>query len=375
MTDEERFILARWAYSVGQPIMPDAEYNNMLRMFQQLKPDWEYVTRSWSSDPCPVELLKSVGRTDLIKAIVLSDKTESIPSLNSWAEINAVYNKVGAKHNYTVSMKHDGWNVQATYYKGKLIDVSTRGRSTDAMDVSVLMEKLPQTIPVTEDKVRVIMECTCSFTLFEGMKQKFNNANPRSAVSTALTKPEYAARLSLHAFDIIGVPNVEIFPTLMKWGFDTPYWCEASDYTSLVEAVRKLSEAYYDYGSPTDGVVVAEGNLRHALRVGPWEEPTYHSYVTGYEQSYGPYTISFKLLIRPIHTSKGMQYRLPITNLARIINNELRIGSPVAFNIVSASNADINEEVTHMLQKQWYNNYEGYALRVEEEERYRGEMA
>ena len=374
MTHEELFIVSRWAYSIGKPIIPDDEYNNLLRMFQKTKPDWEYVTRSWSSDPCPVELLKQVGREDLIKAIVLSDKTESIPSLNSWAEVNTFYGNMTPGKNYTISYKHDGWNVQATYYKGQLIDVSTRGRSTDAMDVSGLMEKLPKAIPVTQDRVKVIMECTCSFKLFDEMKVKFNNANPRSAVSTALAKPDYLTRLSLHAFDIIGEPVDNIFSTLMAWGFDVPMWDTVTNYEELIDAIKRFSVAFGEYNSPTDGLVVAEGANRRAIRVGPWEEPTYHSYVVGYEQSYGPHNISLKLKIRPVKTSKGTQNKLAITNVARIIQNDLQIGSPVAFNIVSAANADFNEKVTAMLQKEWEGNYEGYKAYIEREVHFNDRM-
>lgn len=374
MTDERKFIIARWAYSVGKPIITDAEYTTLLRYFQETRPEWEYVTRSWSSDPCPTKILKEEGMEYLIEAITLSDKTESIPSLNSWKEVLDVYEHADFGAQPTISYKHDGWNVQATYYNGELVSVNTRGRSSDALDVSVLKPLYPQTIP-EKGKIKVIAECTVSTELFREMKQKFNNALERSAVRTALVNPEFACRLSIHAFDIIGLQGAPIFPTLQQWGFRVPSWEYVYSYNNLIDAIHKFDAGYGSYGFPTDGLVVANGRERYAIRVGNWEEPIYTSYVTGYEQSYGPYTISMKVLIKPVHTSKGMQMRIPLTNLSRIITNHLEIGYPIAFNTVSGAIADFNEEVTTRLRKQWEGKYDQYKSMIDEREEYYGYMA
>ena len=367
MTDEQKFIIARWAYSVGKPIISDAEYTTLLRYFESTRPDWEYVTRSWSSDPCPVELLKATGHTDLIEVITLTDKTESIPSLNNWKEVCDTFSNVSFDTPMTLSYKHDGWNVQATYYNGDLISVNTRGRSTDALDVSILKSIYPAKIPV-QGRVKVIGECTVSKSLFKDMKVKFGNVLERSAVRTALANSEYALKLSVHAFDIIGYECDSVLPTLQQWGFSVPTWEYVRSYDELVLAIKKFDNAYGAYEFPTDGLVVALGANRKAIRVGNWEEPTYQSYVTGYEQSYGPYTISMKVLIKPIHTSKGMQYRIPITNLARIVNNHLEIGYPISFNTVSGAIADFNENATKLLHRQYEGNYAAYRKMIDDRE-------
>ena len=58
MTDIVKYIIARWAYSVGQPIMSDAEYTILDRSMKARFPKNPYCQRSWSSDPCPVAMLK-----------------------------------------------------------------------------------------------------------------------------------------------------------------------------------------------------------------------------------------------------------------------------------------------------------------------------
>ena len=280
MTDKETFILARWAYSVGQPIMSDAEYTILLNEMKSLYPGWEYVGRSWSSDPCPVELLKSIGRVDLIKKIVLADKTESIDSLNYWTDIKKVFtDQLLSEHRFTLSMKHDGWNVQCSYYNGELISVNTRGRSTDSVDVSGLSAILPNRIPV-QGKVKVIGECTVSYPLFSEMQSKFNNVLPRSAVSTALARPDYITRLSFHAFDVMGYTPEDLFMELSSWGFEVPRWIRINNYDELITAVDTLSQEKLDYLYPTDGLVCASAAFKRALRVEAWEEPLYRSYIS-----------------------------------------------------------------------------------------------
>ncbi len=80
MNLEDKYILSRWAYSVGEPLpdMSDADYNNLHRYMrdQKLLPD--YTERAWSSDPCPYELLKKYNMENLAHNVILSDKTESM---------------------------------------------------------------------------------------------------------------------------------------------------------------------------------------------------------------------------------------------------------------------------------------------------------
>lgn len=367
MDDRSKFIVARWSYGLGCPIISDAEYTVLLNKFTALDPTWEYVTRSWSSDPCPTELLKSIGREDLIEAVILSEKTESIPSLNSWFEIEQEFVKQSFEDMF-ISYKHDGWNIQASYYNGKLVTIRSRGRATDAIDVSVLRPIFPETIPVM-GKVKVIGECTCSKELFVTMKEMFNNALERSAVRTALARPEYATRLSFHAFDIQGhQPEGSIFSTLVQWGFKVPKYKYVKSYEELIKAINELGDANASYPYPTDGAVVRTGSYTRAVRVGAWEEPIYESYVTDYEQSYGGHNIAMKVLIKPIHTMKGMQRRISVTNVSRIILNNLRIGYPIAFKITSSAYSDIDEDSTRSLQEQWNGREIAYRNMIDRKE-------
>lgn len=366
LSDIEQYTYARWAYSVGKPIISDPEYNLLERTVKGLYPDHPICNRSWSSDPCPTDLLIRLGRQDLIRAIVLSDKTESIPSLNSdyefYTELGSI-NEVG-----TVSYKHDGWNIQANYFNGCIVNVQTRGRNTDSVDVSQLRERFPQTLPYT-DKCKIVCELTVSKANFEFCKKQFGNVSERSTVSTLLARPEYFHLLDFHAFDIHGV-DLEgkiKFEVLQECGFKTPEYIVVHNFNEIQRALQRLSDANSRYGSPTDGVVY-DGSLRRAIRLLAWEEPIYYSYVTGYLEKYGPYRISPSVLIRPILRKGTTQKRLSLTNWPRIIEYNLAPGAPIAFRVASSAIADFDEQSTMHIQSLYSGRWEEFREIVDRNE-------
>lgn len=362
MTDFTKYIIARWAYSIGQPIMDDATYNILDKAMRVQFPDNPYCNRSWSSDPCPTELLKQNGYGEMIKAVVLSDKTESIPSLNSDFDIRMEYERMHTTH--SVSYKEDGWNVQASYYNNELVTVQTRGRSCDALDASCLSELIPKRIPES-GKVLVTMECTIPDSEFKLFMQRYGVTSQRGAVSTALANPHWSLpHICVHAHGVRMHKAVEDkFELLKSWGFQVPMYAWVSTYSELMGQLVAFSNYKDQYGIPTDGVVV-EGNHTRALRVKAWEEPVYRSYIQRYEESYGPHSISIQCLIHPIKLPNSVQSRLPATNLRRIVDLNLRPGAPIAFRIASSAIADIDEVATQLLHKEWEGKWEEYQYRI-----------
>ena len=241
MTDIVKYIIARWAYSVGQPIMTDAEYTVLDRAMKAKYPQNPYCKRSWSSDPCPVALLKEFGYPSLIKAVVLSDKTESIPSLNSLIEVRTAYEAMHAKH--SVSYKIDGWNIQASYYNGELINIQTRGRASDAMDASVVAPLLPKQIPEM-GRVLVVMECSVPDAEFAWFKETFGVTSQRGAVSTALANPEKClSHIAIHAHGVRCSNRVsDKFDLLKSWGFQVPMYAWVQNYQELMDQVKAFSD-------------------------------------------------------------------------------------------------------------------------------------
>lgn len=367
LTVLNKFILARWCYSIGQPIISDAEYNVLSEVMHKTMPDNPYCKRSWSSDPCPTELLNSINRPEWIKAIILADKTESIPSLNTDTEVKELLgNWTG---DGTLSMKHDGWNIQPNYYNGHLVNIQTRGRKTDAMSANAVSRLIPQTIPVN-GSVRIPGELTVNKHNFATCQELFNNVSPRSAVSSVLSRPDYVHLLDFHAFDIDGCGyEGNKFDTLWAWGFQTPAYYIVHNYDDILTAFSKLSEIKDNYLSPTDGAVFDSLGLRRAIRLLAWEEPIYRTYVTGYWEQWKAYRISPSITIYPILRGGTTQRRINMTNWQRILDNDLQPGSPVAFRIASNATADFDADATKLLRMEYAGRWEEFAsmVRMDEE--------
>ena len=357
----EQFRITRWFYSIGQPIITDAQYTTLLRAVEEIYPDSDYVKQSWSSDTCPVNLLKEMGREDAITAVISSDKTESIQSLNTWSEVSQALSNWTGKG--TISYKHDGWNIQAHYYNGELLRINTRGRSSDFMNVDILRTQIPNKINLM-GQIRIVMECTISNSNWKIVRQKYGGVSQRSSVSTLLAHPEDVNLVTLHALDIHGTQTDDKFLLLKFLGFNVPEYVTVQTYGDIEDAVYELADSLEEYDYPTDGLVF-DGGYKYALRVEVWEEKLYKSYITGYEESYNRYVISPRLQIRPIYREGAIQKYIPITNWQRIIDLNLCKGSPVAFSLVSGAIADIDEYATRLLQKEYEGNYGRYMAEID----------
>lgn len=366
MTDLERFIIARWMYSIGEPIMEDYEYSMLLASVKANNPDSEYIHRSWSSDPCPVELLKKYGYEYAIRDIVLSDKTESIPSINDIATLRSIYGNMNEES--TLSYKHDGWNIQSAYYNGELVNIQTRGRASDAISAEALMSKVPKKIS-RMGMVKIAAEATVSDYNYRIVKGALNSRSQRGAVSSCLARPEFTKYIDLHAFSILTDEQVlNPFQQLEEWGFTTPKWRKVKTYEDLLKAMKEFSDGAESYGSPTDGLVL-RNSMTRAIRLLHWEEPIFQTYVTGYDESYGAHRIGVKAVVCPVHMKNSTQRLVSCTNYQRIIDNNLRIGYPIAFRLSSMAIADLDEYATRLLQKEWEGREEEYRRWVDERER------
>jgi NAD-dependent DNA ligase len=375
VNDIEKYIISRWMYSVAEPVITDAEYNALHRYMQESKECLEYSNRTWSDDPCPTDLLNKYGLEDKIYSIQLLDKTESIPSLTTELEIAQFYKGMVGLH--LISYKMDGFNLQLVYFNGKLVSINTRGRAVNGiMDVSYLNTLFPESITLLGE-VKVIGELLLSDSAFKKIREMYPEkqlVSQRSAVKTAMVNAEARELLSFFTFDIKTedkqLPCSYTFYLLQSWGFKIPNYSIANTYEELQVATKAMSDAVKAFPYPTDGLVVRsdEGRSLRALRVHHWEEEIYYSYVTGFEEDFGPLRTGVKALIYNIRLKNSTQTKVNITNFATAVDNNLFVGTPIAFKLISSAIADIDLNVTKLLQRQWAGKYSSYRGRVEVEE-------
>ena len=361
----ENYILSRWEYAIGvEPRMSDMEYNEFHAMMLKEMPDNEYVKRTWSEDPCPVELLRKYHRLDLYRDIKIKFGSESIGSLRSMDEVEAMFKNLNKKTR--VSLKCDGWNTQTNYYNGGVISANTRGRETNAIEANVITDVVPQKIPLGK-RVKVIGEALIPNDRWKDFQLLTGNTGQRHSVSTILANNQ-AGYVKVMAFNIVST-DVEVpedkYAALKEWGFETPMYVWVSNYDQLLNAIKMLGSMKDRVNYETDGLVVENADVQIALRVGAWQEEDLLSYVTGYTQSPTPYGFSMTLNVKPIKVN-GVTISNPnITNINQIVKNNLKIGSPVAFVMRSGANPVVNLTKTLMLQEEYEDRYDEYRERVD----------
>lgn len=365
----ERYIFARWCYCVGETYLSDIEYDKLEKEFKGLYPDDEYSKRSWSFDPCPKELLIKYGRQDLIKNLSLGYYAESIYSINNYQEYDSVFSNLNEPTR--VSYKIDGFNTRVSYYNGEIVEYKTRGRSGDARMVNELMGIHPQKIPIM-GKVAITGELSIPNKLWSSYKSITGNIDQRASISTMIARGDidYASFLAFN----ITIDNVEEkeawlsesdqYALLKKLGFTTPKFAIVNNKEELDNALKSFGSKNKFYGYLTDGLVVENSTVQYAIRLGEWEEEVLNSFVVGYEDKPGMQGCSMVLKVHPTKDGDKTYSNISITNIANIVENNLQVGYPVAFNIRSAANVVIDVTATANLQREWAGKYDKFKEKV-----------
>lgn len=363
---QDKYILARWCYAVGEPYISDMEYRYLEERMQEEEPNNEYLTRSWSDDPCPVELLKANGMEHLIRDVEFVHKSESIRSIFSEAE----YKKQFAQLNEPtyVSFKIDGWNTQVNYYNGKVVSANTRGRSGNFMKADTIMQIVPQTIPIM-GKVKVTGEASIPKSKWLAYSAATGNTSQRSSMSTVMANND-AEFASFKAFNIqvdSGEITKDRYELLVELGFDTPMRLECFNFITLDRAIKRLAARDESYDALTDGVVVENAHGQIAVRIYRWQEVSLRSYVTGYIENRGSYGDAMVVAIKPVVCEGSTRSKVGVTNIRYIVDNNLRIGAPIAFDIRSAADAVLNTERTKELQERYAGRFEEYRRTIDKQ--------
>lgn len=370
-SEEDRYIISRWMYGIGAPIMSDAEYTLLHALMQKRNTLPDYTNRSWSSDPCPRALLIAYNLGEYAIDIMNTSRTESIASLGSELDVEREFRDMHERH--VVSYKHDGFSIIGYYHNGYPIGARSRGRLTDAIDFSAAVNVMPKQIDRL-GTVGVIGELTLTkdaFTALTIMFPEKNLISNRSAVRTALVNPAAHHLLSFTAFDVEDCDDMdEIIPFLNRNGFNTPCFREVDNYQDLMYQLKELDNGYKAYPYPTDGAVVrtVKGSWKKAIRIWSWEEPILSSFVEGYRETFNRMRIPMQVRIFPIRREGAIQRRVNVTNLSRVISNNLFIGSPICFSIKSAANADLEEQATRVMQEMYAGRFEAYQQYIRERE-------
>jgi len=344
------FILARWTYLVGDPMYSDTEYDRLEKEFRQEYPNDPHSNQIWSLDECPVELLKSIHREDLIVNTTMGYMAESISSINTKYDYDVKFGPLCKRSR--VSFKIDGWNTRVSYYNGYIVKVESRGRSGNNIDMTKLYDLFPSKIPY-KGRVAVTGELSIPNDKWVNYRIITGNTDQRASVRTAIAQcdTEYLSFLAFNYFGENGGLPEDQYEGLKRMGFNSPFFKFVSSKQELDMVVEYLSELSEGYNYLTDGLVIENEDYQLAIRLGAWAEKRMISTVIGYEQEVGMYSNFLKIKIEPV-TIEGRTFtRIPVNNLSNIMELGLYKGAKVAFSQRSSANIVIDNIATRELNK------------------------
>lgn len=255
-------------YLSAKPIMTDFEYDEKKKQLRQLaEQHQEAATKLGVYD-----VLNAVGAhvdTNSYEPMkhnppMLSlDNSYTEEDVQSWTDRCAM---AGARR-FVVTPKYDGLAWEIVYENGRLIEGGTRGDGfigENLMATTVHVRSIPKRIPI-RGRVCVRGEKVLSWLNFETAKELdgVEYANPRNAAAGIARRKIPGPSTSLLSFVAYGLVMDEMPATytgslelLKSWGFEVTEYKEATDLSSIMNAIgeveQKRPSAKYMY----DGAVV-----------------------------------------------------------------------------------------------------------------------
>lgn len=365
MTLFERYVIARWCYAIGEFYIDDIEYRTLHERMQKDFPDNEYVKRSWSDDPCPTELLKKYNLMEYYREIKFAYESESIPSLNSLDEVKAVFGNLNEESR--LSFKYDGFNIKVSYYNGDIVSAETRGRTGNSLNAATVKDVAAKHIPKL-GQVKITCECVIPNSKWKLFQLEYDNVSQRSSVSTCLANglSEYLECIGFTIQSDREEFDKNSYTAIRECGFKTPMCITVNSYDSLLKGIEIMGKRLERLDYPTDGLVIENSKGQYAIRIGAWQETVLKSYVTGYSETIGKHTHPMQLEVAPVKSKEGHTYStVSCTNLQYILDSNLQVGSPVAFDLRSMTTPVLNVTETDYLHEKWKDNWDEYRRTVE----------
>lgn len=337
-------------YNTGHPIMDDAEFDYLLDELQRLEAESGIVLK----DSPTINAGSKVAKEQ--KKITHEHQMLSLDKIHSVDEIQKFLNKEWG----IASIKLDGLTVSATYIKGKLTRLETRGNGDVGTDIMIhknSIEGIPQKIK-HRGKYVVDGECIVTYDRFYdinatlGEDEKFSNPRNMASGSLNLLDSNVSAKRGLTFLVWNVIEDTELFRNSMKENFDNasslgffvvPHTCLYHyDDATLNDALAQMKAQAGFYGYPMDGVVFSYMDIQYGKSLGKtghhfnhsvaykFEDELYETKLTDIEWS-----TSKSGLVNPVAVfdavdlDGAMTTRATLHNISYIENLQLGIGDTI----------------------------------------------
>lgn len=371
------YILARYFYRIGEPIINDPLYDQLEQSLKSTAPELgEYFARTYDDDPVPVDLLNkigyqhtaSTGASDATRSELFSsmneDKSLSIRSYTSYEEAWPFFQHAREqKLDLMTSLKMDGDNTKMLYVNGKYTLAMSRGRDGNSFDFTDTVKNImPDIIKTAQSELRVYGE---SFVVAEALpllRNKYNADKYKTCKSAAISMlrvehdPADYKYLKTKVFFADGLANTLecMFDDLEQQGIETAphqlvHWQDIPEtYENFVPWLKTTvldKIAAMGIGMPSDGVVVEVNDLlwedtvtnqysnrRVALKFEQWNFRYTRGVIRGILIEQRRVFKSVRVTIDPVVQYDGCTATTINTfDLAVLIDNDLCVGKEILF--------------------------------------------
>lgn len=369
MNYHESYILARYMYCIGSPILTDATYDKLHDILVEKGELKEYTSRCYEDDPVPIGLLEKFGILRLQKettkrdtSFLAEDLSTSIRKVESMEETYQFFKKFrGASK--IVSIKMDGVNIKSEIDKKELKLSLTRGRKAQGFDVTDAMLKLMPKNMFLPGRFVVTGEAFVPQQHLLHFKEKYDSSKHKTTRTSALSilrrYQSYDDKdfefLKFYAFyaDGLGQTVEEMYKHLEDAGFCVPPYmlleAEPDSYDEFCIWLTEIMDRMYDLqlkaGLPADGLVIQLNDnsiqtkitnqydeRQIAVKFSHWSSKIYDGVITSIIIEQRRVFCCCKVTIEPVITSDGCEAVVINTfNPSFLLNNNLKVGSTIQF--------------------------------------------
>ena len=161
------YILARFMYRVGYPILSDSDYDGLNRLIIRSNQLSEYVNRTYDDDPIPYNLIKEFSLSSYLPKLGTMSRyskyldEEKSLSISAVTNIDEVFDfvKKSRGQDLVLSLKVDGVNIKNLYVDDTHELSMSRGRKGEGFDVTENARNvLPQKVDNSNIMLKVFTE-------------------------------------------------------------------------------------------------------------------------------------------------------------------------------------------------------------------------
>lgn len=389
LTDEQRYIYARFRYRIGSPVISDIEYDSLDKKFKSLGKLTEYTERSYDQDPVPYAIFEILEKTpeeistmvsvlnwsgaevpEDVKPVLLEVECKSIHSENT---LEMCYPWM-AEHKGVPCLlmaKVDGNNTTSIWTKpNPESDLSvyrytqTRGSGdSKPINITANMSKIvPKALNIKQDHLIVTAEAVYDERYMDFMRESVGVSllTPRTAALSFLRIKDYPEELYKYirllvfktnygdklsdsltyaaslGFEIVPtfkfVPDFEDFEdfrvrmTDTIWKFYKLCHAKGIDIDGLVAQVDSKTE----FSQQSTSGLYDFGNF--AVKAVAWEPDIFESVVVRIEMEPGVEQYNCVALVEPVTTKNGKKLsRVNLYNPQNMMANGVTAGSRIRF--------------------------------------------